>query len=362
MKRSPISSRASSRISRSGGIAAVITGTPLRESRSATKAIRRMFVSRSSLEKPRPLERFSRTTSPSSTSTRDPRSRSCCSTIAEIVVLPAPESPVNQRVKPLSSAISFFLVCVDQDLSHLGAAELLRRLFAVTEHLAHLGPTQEDVVLLAVWAGLARGHSLALVAPEGVLEEEGLDAELVDVEVVEDLLRVVGPVVVADAGVVAAHDEVGAAVVPARDGVQDGLARARVVHLRGEDGEDHAVVRVVVLHQDLVAAHPRLGGDVAGLGLADQGMDHQAVGDLEGGLGDVLVRTVDGVAGLEGDDPLPAAVLEGLLRLRRAELALGERLLVVGQLVDLVGAGDAAGALLVDGRNARALLVAGAVD
>jgi hypothetical protein len=28
----------------------------------------------------------------------------------EIVVLPAPESPVNQRVKPLSSAISFFLV------------------------------------------------------------------------------------------------------------------------------------------------------------------------------------------------------------------------------------------------------------
>jgi hypothetical protein len=82
----------------------------LDESRSATNAIRRMLVSRSSLEKPRPLERFSRTTSPSSTSTLEPRSRSCSSTIFEIVVLPAPESPVNHSVKPLSSAISFLFV------------------------------------------------------------------------------------------------------------------------------------------------------------------------------------------------------------------------------------------------------------
>src|SRR5512132_3323252 len=140
-----------------------------------------MFVSRSSLEKPRPLERFSRTTSPSSTSTREPRSRSSFSTICEIVVLPAPESPVNQSVKPFSSAIAFLCVFVDQDLSHLGAAELLRRLFAV--------------------------------------------AELVDVEVVEDLLGVVGAVVVADAGMVAAHDEVGAAVVAAGDRMEDRLAR-----------------------------------------------------------------------------------------------------------------------------------------
>src|SRR6266542_1642642 len=190
-------------------MAAVITGTPLRESRSATKAIRRMLVSRSSLEKPRPLERFSRTTSPSSTSTREPRSRSSISTMWEIVVLPAPESPVNQRVKPFSSAICLLLLCVfvDQDLSHLGAAELLRRLLAVAEHLPHLRPAQEDVFLLAVRAGLARRHALALVAPEGVLEEEGLDAELVDVQLVEDLLRVIGAVVVADARVVAAHDE-----------------------------------------------------------------------------------------------------------------------------------------------------------
>src|ERR671925_1229372 len=147
MKRPSIFDLASSRISRYGEIAAVITGTSLRDNRSATNAIRRMFVSRSSFENPSPLERFSRTTSPSRTSTLEPRSRSCSSTIFEMVVLPAPESPVNQSVKPLSSAISFLFVGVDQDLSHLGAAELLGRQLAVPEHLPHLGAAQEHVVL-----------------------------------------------------------------------------------------------------------------------------------------------------------------------------------------------------------------------
>jgi hypothetical protein len=42
-------------------------------------------------------------------------------------------------------------------------------------------------------------------------------------------------------------------------------------------------------------------------------MDHQPVGDLQRRLGDVLVRSVDRVAGLKGDDPLPAPLLECLL-------------------------------------------------
>jgi hypothetical protein len=41
-----------------------------------------------------------------------------------------------------------------------------------------------------------------------VLEEHRLDVELVRLELVEDQLRVVGAVVVADAGVDAADDEV----------------------------------------------------------------------------------------------------------------------------------------------------------
>jgi len=81
--------------------AAVTTGTPWRVSRLATKPMRRMFVSRSSFEKPSPFERFVRTTSPSSTSMRCPRSRSTGSIASASVVFPAPDSPVNQRTNPL---------------------------------------------------------------------------------------------------------------------------------------------------------------------------------------------------------------------------------------------------------------------
>src|SRR6266480_6391511 len=168
-------------------MAAVITGTPLRESRSATKAIRRMLVSRSSFENPRPLERFSRTMSPSRTSSLDPRARSSRTSRFVIVVFPEPESPLNQRQKPLSSAIGDWLlsVCVDQDLGNLVAAELVRRLLPALQHLPDLRARQEQVRFRRVGAGLRRPHPLALVAPEGVLEEQRRDAQLGDVDVVE---------------------------------------------------------------------------------------------------------------------------------------------------------------------------------
>ena len=82
-------------------MAAAMATTPLRESNSQTKPMRRTLVSRSSLLKPRPFERFVRTTSPSSNSTRAPASRSRSSRIVEIVLLPAPDMPVSQIVNPL---------------------------------------------------------------------------------------------------------------------------------------------------------------------------------------------------------------------------------------------------------------------
>src|SRR5436190_14185168 len=117
-------------------MAAVITGTPFRDKRFATKAIRRMFVSRSSFENPSPFERFSRTMSPSSTSSFDPRVRNSRTSRFVIVVLPEPESPVNHRQKPLSSAIGGWLLSVriDQDLSNLVPAELVRGLLAPRQH------------------------------------------------------------------------------------------------------------------------------------------------------------------------------------------------------------------------------------
>src|SRR2546423_8420773 len=82
-------------------MAAAIAITPLRESNSQTKPIRRTLVSRSSRLKPRPCERLVRTTSPSSTSTFAPAARNRSASIEEIVLFPEPDRPVNQSVNPL---------------------------------------------------------------------------------------------------------------------------------------------------------------------------------------------------------------------------------------------------------------------
>src|SRR5579872_1892304 len=89
-------------------MAAEIQITPLRVSNPQTKAIRLMLVSRSSRLKPRPLLKWVRTISPSSTSTLRPRSFKRCSIISERVLLPEPERPVNQMVKPVLFAIYSF--------------------------------------------------------------------------------------------------------------------------------------------------------------------------------------------------------------------------------------------------------------
>ena len=123
---------------------------------------------------------------------------------------------------------------LDEHLGHLRPAELRRRDAARGEHLAHLRAGERDVLLRRVRAGLGRGHPVAALAVEGVVEEERRDRPARRVELVEDVLRVVGAVVVADAGVVAADDEVRAAVVLAHQRVEDRLARAGVAHRRRE--------------------------------------------------------------------------------------------------------------------------------
>src|SRR5579863_6024239 len=92
--------------------------TPLRVKRPHTKAIRLMLVSRSSRLKPRPLLRCVRTISPSSTSTLRPRSFKRCSIISDRVLLPEPERPVNQIVKPLFAMLFMFsLMLIGRDKS-----------------------------------------------------------------------------------------------------------------------------------------------------------------------------------------------------------------------------------------------------
>src|SRR5689334_2563398 len=109
--------------------------------------MRRMLVSRSSREKPSPLLRCVRTSSPSSTSTGTPRSRSATASRAESVDLPAPESPVNQTVNP--SLIPSFLPAsgrVQPALDLVAAAPAARtRVFARRDRAGAVGAADTRV-------------------------------------------------------------------------------------------------------------------------------------------------------------------------------------------------------------------------
>src|SRR5215207_7397045 len=301
----------SSRTSLNGEMAETITPTPLRLSKSATKPILRMFVSLSSRLKPKPFERLVRTMSPSRTSTLPNLSLSSLSTISLMVVLPAPERPVNHSVKPrpylllpfstlhppgvLWTTLSNELLliragllddpllvtqAVDEDLDDLGATKLRWGVLALGEHLPHLRAREEDVRVLAVRARLRGRHPLAVEAEEGVLEEQRRYPELLFLELLEDVLGIIGAVVAADPSVVPAHDEVRAAVVLAAHRVEDRLPGSRVPHRRREDRQDGAVPRVITLQDDLVALHPYRSRDVVGLRLADQRVEEEPVHGL----------------------------------------------------------------------------------
>src|SRR5438270_7120977 len=92
----------------------------------------------------------------------------------------------------------------DQDARDLGSAEGGRRQLARPQQLADLRSAEHYARLGRVRAGLGAGHALALLAVERVVEEQRRDAQLPRLEGAEDVVGVVGAVVAADAGVVAA--------------------------------------------------------------------------------------------------------------------------------------------------------------
>src|SRR5215203_2717213 len=392
MKFSPMLRRTWSRTSLKGEMALTITPTPLRANRSATNPILKTLVSLSSLEKPRPFDRLVLTMSPSRTSILRKRFLSSCSTISDIVVLPAPDKPVNHSVKPRPYLVPFSIVnaprllityCCDfnvflmillgplslyEHFDDFGAGELGWWVLALGEHLADLRTAYKHVVLFIVGAGFGGPHTLALQAKEGMFEEEWGQPDLPFLELIEDMLGVVvaveGPAagVLARSGVVAAYDKVCAAVVLAADRVEDRLAGSTVAHRRGEDGQHRPVLGIVAFQDRLVGAHPDVGWDVRGAGLADERVQEQPVDYLQGALLDVLVRAVHGVTGLETDDALPAFLREDLAQPARLVVVGRERLRVRVIHEQRYLAAEKHILLAVDGGDAWMLGARGTVD
>src|SRR5215204_5544079 len=373
-------------------MALTITPTPLRVNKSATKPILKTLVSLSSLEKPRPLDRLVLTMSPSRTSILRKRFLSSCSTISDMVVLPAPDKPVNHSVKPRPNLVPFsivnaprlliayrcdfnvFLIILLGPLSlyehfdDFGAGELGWWVLALGEHLAHLRTADKHAVLFTVGAGLGGPRTLTKQTEEGMFEEEWGQPDLPFLELIEDVLGVVvaveGPAagVLAWSGVVAAYDKVCAAVVLAADGVEDRFAGSTVAHRRGEDGQHRPVLGVVALQDRLVGAHPDVGGDIRGAGLSDERVQEQPVDYLQGALLDILVRAVHGVTGLETDDALPAFVREDLAQAARLVVVGRERLRVRIVHEQRYLAAEKHILLAVDGGDAWMLRARGTVD
>ena len=209
--------------------------------------------------------------------------------VARRMAAPELGGHVSER-EPLGDVAS-----VGQALPELGARDVQRAL-----PFRHLVDRHVRVEVLDVDHHLERHHrdaQLRLVLPEQVL-------------------CVVGPVerraarVAARPGVIAADDEVRAAVVLADDGVPDRLARPAHPHREGQQRQHRRLARVAV-QQRLVAAHPRVVIDVPRLGHPHDGVDQQVRLRLLGrAQGQLLVGAVHRVAGLEGDHLRPTQLAE----------------------------------------------------
>lgn len=223
-----------------------------------------------------------------------------------------------------------------QNLDNFGVGEPFGDVSSGAETVAQLGAgdvqgagTGRDLVLGLVLIGVG--------AVGDLLELDDLDAQLVLV-LLDGVLGVVGTVevdtlgVLTGTGVVTTNNEVGGTVILTDDGVPDGLAGSTHTHGEGQQTQDGHAVRVA-RQQGLVGPHTGEVVNVTGLGQTDDGVDEN-VGLLgtSSAHGQLPVRTVHGVTGLEGDHSVPAELVEVNAQFR-GSVAQGDVVVVV-ELVD----------------------------
>ena len=190
-----------------------------------------------------------------------------------MVDLPEPEKPGEEHGEALLAARWRGAA---QLFHHLGEGEPVGDLQPLAQAAAQFGARNVEDRHLVLVEDLVGGFVLgAFLHVDHVLEVDHLDADLFLV-LPEQVLRVVGAVeilaraVLAGARVVAADDEMRAAMIGADQPVPDRLARAGHAHREVQQGHGGGRLRVLVQHR-LVAAHAGEVIHVAGLGHADDG-------------------------------------------------------------------------------------------
>src|SRR4030095_14127109 len=87
---------------------------------------------------------------------------------------------------------------------------------------------------------LARSHRRAGAAIESVIEKQWRNTQLLRFEFVENVMRIIRAVVVPHSRMIAAHNEMRAAVVLANQRMKDRFARTGVAHCGGDGCKNSA--------------------------------------------------------------------------------------------------------------------------
>ena len=201
-----------------------------------------------------------------------------------------------------------------QFLHHFGEGEPFRDIQTFGQTTAQFGA--RDIEDLRAFLDLVGRLILrAILDPNHMFEVDHFDAHFL-LMLAEQVLRIIGAVEIfarrvgAGSGVVAANDEMGAAIVGADQTVPHGLARASHTHRQRQERHRGGRGRIFIQNR-LIAAHAGEVIHIAGFGHAHHRMDEQVgLGFFRGAEGQFLVRAVQRVAGLEGHNAAPAQLAE----------------------------------------------------
>src|ERR1043166_5345903 len=126
---------------------------------------------------------------------------------------------------------------------------MVRDLTALGEGLSQHRAADDQTIVSAVRAGAIRGHAIATVTPEPPVDLQRLELERALRHLIEDLLRIERAVIVAHTRMIAADQQMAAAVVLTKDGVQQGLAGPAVANLHRVPGLNARVLDEVAVDQ-----------------------------------------------------------------------------------------------------------------
>src|SRR5258708_27153276 len=189
-----------------------------------------------------------------------------------------------------------------EDRHHLRSAKLGWYVRIGREHLTLRRARDRNVMLGIVGTGLRRRHSVALPAVKSDVDLQRLGMKCTRPQLIEDVMRIEGTVVVADAGVVAPDDKVPTAEVLANEGMKQRLAWTGIAHLDRIARLDYRSRAEIIVDHRLDCAGTNIGWGVAWFQFPTHLMDAKPVPYLNRDFYQVIVATGHGISRLEGGD------------------------------------------------------------